>query len=166
MFNIMFMCKSGTKTERLVWIASHGHFYPLLDAFYSVTRTLSSTVSSSQSETLEFCEEHKPNIRSTVCNDETIRRLFNVHISIIYHGFTVTLVALTAPWYCGQKCGIFTLKFITGVMVYNYIMHVWLGSYRMSAFVMNGFRLFFIQIGYLKTRIVIFMLLRVLYVWF
>ncbi len=30
----------------------------------------------------------------------------------------------------------------------------------MSAFVMNGFRLFFIQIGYLKTRIVIFMLLR------
>ncbi len=40
------------------------------------------------------------------------------------------------PWiYCSnthctmvlwQKCGIFTFNLITGVMVYNYIMHVWL----------------------------------------
>ncbi len=47
-----------------------------------------------QCEALEFREEHKPNRRSTVCNDETVRRLFNLHIAIIYHGFTV--VTLTA----------------------------------------------------------------------
>ncbi len=50
---------------------------------------------SSQYETLEFREEHKPNKRSTVCNDETVRMLFNLHIAIIYHRFTVTLVTLT-----------------------------------------------------------------------
>ncbi len=65
------------------------------------------------------------------------------------------------PWiYCSnthctmvlwQKCGIFTLNFITGVKVYNYSMYVWL-SYSMCAFILNVFRLlFFIQIGYLKT---------------
>ncbi len=35
-----------------------------------------------------------------MCN-ETVRRLFSLHIAIIYHGFTV--VTLTAPWYCGTK---------------------------------------------------------------
>ncbi len=49
-----------------------------------------------------------------------------------------------------QKCGIFTLNFITGVKVYNYSKYVWL-SYSMCAFILNVFRLFFIQIGYLKT---------------
>ncbi len=56
-------------------------------------------------ETLEFSEEHKPNKRSTVCNDETVRRLSNLHIAIICYGFTVTLVTLTAPWYCGRNVG-------------------------------------------------------------
>ncbi len=62
------------------------------------------------------------------------------------------------PWiYCSnthctmvlwQKCGIFTLNFITGVKVYNYSKYVWL-SYSMCAFILNVFRLlFFIQIGY------------------
>ncbi len=67
------------------------------------------------------------------------------------------------PWiYCNntyctmvlrQKCGIFTLSCITGVMVYNYSKYVWLRQlYSMCAFILNGFRLmFFIQIGYLKT---------------
>ncbi len=60
-----------------------------------------------QCETLQFSDEHaylcdlKPNRRNTVCN-ETVRRLFNLPI---YHGFTVTLVTLTAPWYCGRKVG-------------------------------------------------------------
>ncbi len=65
------------------------------------------------------------------------------------------------PWiYCSnthctmvlwQKCGIFTLNFITGVKVYNYSKYVWL-SYSMCAFILIVFRLlFFMQIGYLKT---------------
>ncbi len=78
------------------------------------------------------------------------RRLFNLHITIIYHGFT------TAPWYCGRNVGYsHTLNSITGVMVYNYNKYVWL-SYSMCAFILNVFRLFFIQIGYLFT-IVIFL---------
>ncbi len=48
-----------------------------------------------------------------------------------------------------QKYGIFTLDFITGVKVYNYSKHVWL-SYSMCAFILNVFRLFIIQIDYLK----------------
>ncbi len=64
---------------------------------------VNSTVRSSQCEMLEFSEEHKPNRRSTVCNDETVRRLYNLHIAIIYYGFTVMLVTLTAPWYCGRN---------------------------------------------------------------
>ncbi len=35
--------------------------------------------------------------------NKTVRRLFNLHIAIIYHGFTV--VTLTAPWYCGRNVG-------------------------------------------------------------
>ncbi len=38
----------------------------------------------------------------TLCN-ETVRRLFNMHIAIIYHGFTV--VTFTALWYCGRNVG-------------------------------------------------------------
>ncbi len=45
-----------------------------------------------------------------------------------------------------QKCGIFTLNFITGVKLYNYSKYVWL-SYRMCAFILHVFRQFFIQIG-------------------
>ncbi len=49
-----------------------------------------------------------------------------------------------------QKCGIFTLNFLTGVNVYNNSKYVWL-SFSMCAFLLNVFRLFFIQIGDLKT---------------
>ncbi len=56
-----------------------------------------------QWEALEFSEEHKwlcdslkPSRRNTVCN-ETVRRLFNLHIAIIYNAFTV--VTLTAPFF-------------------------------------------------------------------
>ncbi len=40
--------------------------------------------------------------RNTVRND-TVKRLFNLQITIIYHGFTV--VTLNAPWYCGRNVG-------------------------------------------------------------
>ncbi len=49
-----------------------------------------------------------------------------------------------------QKCGIFTFNIITGVKVYNDSMYVWL-IYSMCAFIWDVFRLFFIQIGHLKS---------------
>ncbi len=61
-----------------------------------------------------------------------------------------TVVTLHSTMVLWQKYGIFTFNFITGVNIYNYIMHVWL-SYSMCAFLLHGFRLFFIQIGFLNT---------------
>ncbi len=72
-------------------------------------------------------KSNAPNVRTqaehekTLCN-ETVRRLFNMHIAIIYHGFTV--VTLTALWYCGRNVGYSTFNIITGVMVYNYSKYV------------------------------------------
>ncbi len=39
----------------------------------------------------------------TLRND-TVRRVFNLQIAIIYHRFAV--VPLTAPWYCVRNVGI------------------------------------------------------------
>ncbi len=35
-----------------------------------------------------------------MCNNDIVRRLFNLQIAIIYHGSTVVTLTLTAPWYC------------------------------------------------------------------
>ncbi len=83
----------------------------------------------------------KPNRRYTVCN-ETFQ---STHL----HYF---------PWiYCSNtQCRnvgySLQLHFITGVKVYNYSKYVWL-SYSMCAFILRVFRLFFIQIGYLKNMV-------------
>ncbi len=59
----------------------------------------------------------------------------------------------------------FTQNFTTGVKVYNYSKNVWL-SYSMCAFILNVFRQFFIQIGYLKNKWLYFYHgIEVLYVW-
>ncbi len=74
-----------------------------------------------------------------MCN-ETVRRIFKStnrpNLSWIYCSITHCTMVL---W---QKCGIFTLNLITGIMVYNYSMYLWL-SYSISAFILNVFRLLF-----------------------
>ncbi len=115
MLDIMFMCQkrneAATDLNRVTRTV-----YPLGSQFRLPrgTSSLERMCLLGHVITEQRCEiqslEHKPNRRNTECN-ETVRRLFNLHIAIIYHGFTV--VTLTAP------CGIFTLSCITGVMVYN-----------------------------------------------
>ncbi len=111
-----------------------------------------------QCEALEFSEEHKRLCGSLKfkakqekhCVQPDSQKAFQSthchHLPWIYCSNTHCTMVL---WH---KCGISTLNFITGVMVYNYYsMYLWL-SYSMCAFILNVFRLlFFIQIGYLKT---------------
>ncbi len=97
--------------------------------------------------------------------DIDILRVVSSYIVSIY--IDESLHPYYLPWiYCNvsnthctmvlwQKCGIFTLNFITGVKVYNYSKYVWL-SYSMCTFILNVIRLFFTQICYLKTYSYIF----------
>ncbi len=66
--------------------------------------------------------EHKPNMRNTVQRDsqKAFQYAHRHYLPWIYCSDTHCTMVL---W---QKCGIFTLNFITGVMVYNYCKYVWL----------------------------------------
>ncbi len=106
MFDIMFM--HAPKAERNS--ATHGSKFKLargassLEQMRLLGHVSTKQRSEIQCEMLEFSDKHKllcdlnyslkPNRRNTVCN-ETVRRLFDLHIALVYHGFTVvTLIAL------------------------------------------------------------------------
>ncbi len=77
---------------------------------------------SSQCETLEFSKEQVEQEKHCVQLDsqKAFQSTRRHYLPWIYCSNTHCTMLL---W---QKCGIFTLNFITGVMVYNYNMYVWL----------------------------------------
>ncbi len=86
---------------------------PIIHEFTKAVNSIHSLISCGHVTTKQHCEIH---LNIKVHND-TVRRLFNQQIAIIYHGFTV--IILTALWYCGRNVGYsYLILYIINVNMY------------------------------------------------